>query len=120
MQDLETYKPDIEPVKQALDANFCVGYLPGQTQSEGGFAADRVSTASVLDTQKVEKKGKTFYNYEVFTRTADGDEGGRHVLISSAVSGGNLYILKVQIGDKRWFKGAKTSAVGLLESFTLA
>ena len=35
---------------------------------------------------------------------ADGDEGGRHQLINAAVSKGNLYILKVQVGDKRWFK----------------
>ena len=35
---------------------------------------------------------------------ADGDEGGRHQLINAAVSNGNLYILKVQVGDKRWFK----------------
>lgn len=38
---------------------------------------------------------------------ADGDEGGRHQLINAAVSNGNLYILKVQIGDKRWFKVRK-------------
>ena len=35
---------------------------------------------------------------------ADGDEGGRHQLINAAVSNGNLYILKCQVGDKRWFK----------------
>lgn len=100
-----------------LSIGFC---LSGQTQSEGGFAANRVSTASVLDTSKVEKNGKAFYNYELFTRTADGDEGGRHVLLSSVVSGGNLYILKIQIGDKRWFKGAKNVATGLFNSFTVA
>lgn len=32
---------------------------------------------------------------------ADGDEGGRHALISAAVSGGNLYLCKIQVGDKR-------------------
>ena len=43
---------------------------------------------------------------------ADGDEGGRHQLITAAVGNGTLYILKVQIGDKRWFKGAKKDAEG--------
>ncbi|GMH42440.1 hypothetical protein BSKO_10359 [Bryopsis sp. KO-2023] len=92
----------------------------GQTQSEGGFAADRVSTASLLDIDSTKKNGKTYYNYNILSRTADGDEGGRHVLLSATVSGGALYILKVQIGDKRWFKGAKTSADGLVNSFTVA
>lgn len=53
-----------------------------------------------------------YYKYEILTRTADGDEGGRHQLISAAVGNGNLYILKVQIGDKRWFKGANAFAKG--------
>ena len=43
--------------------------------------------------------------YEILTRTADGNEGGRHQLLTATVGGGNLYICKVQIGDKRWFKG---------------
>ena len=51
---------------------------------------------------------------------ADGDEGGRHQLINAQVGNGNLYILKVQIGDKRWFKGAKSFGYGILESFTVA
>lgn len=34
-------------------------------------------------------------------RAADGDEGGRHQLISATVNGGKLYLLKVQAGDKR-------------------
>lgn len=51
---------------------------------------------------------------------ADGDEGGRHQLITAAVSGGNLWILKVQVGDKRWFKGVNKDAFGLVKSFTLA
>ena len=55
-----------------------------------------------------------YYKYEILTRTADGDEGGRHQLISAAVGNGNLYILKVQIGDKRWFKGANAGAKGAL------
>merc|ERR1712226_1032799 len=80
----------------------------GKTISEGGFAPDRVSAASVLDVEStIDKKGKTFYRYNILSRTADGDEGGRHQLISATVSSNILYILKVQIGDKRWFKSAK-------------
>ena len=51
---------------------------------------------------------------------ADGDEGGRHQLITAAVSGGNLYILKIQVGDKRWFKGVERDAKGTWNSFTVA
>ncbi len=49
----------------------------------------------------------------------DGNEGGRHQLIKATVSGGNLYILKVQAGDKRWFKGADKECKGAFESFTV-
>merc|ERR1712048_321832 len=93
----------------------------GKTISEGGFAPDRVSAASVLDIESTtDKKGKTFYRFNILSRTADGDEGGRHQLISATVSGNTLYILKVQIGDKRWFKGAKKEAEGALNSFVVA
>lgn len=94
----------------------------GETVSEGGFAPNRVSAASLLDLQTAtDKKGKPYYKYEFLVRTADGDEGGRHQLISAAVgSDGNLYLLKVQIGDKRWFKGAKKEATGTWDSFTVA
>jgi PsbP len=54
-------------------------------------------------------------------RSADGDEGGRHQLVKATVgSDGNLYICKVQIGDKRWFKGAKKDAMGAFDSFIVA
>lgn len=53
-------------------------------------------------------------------RAADGDEGGRHQLIKATVSNGNLYILKVQCGDKRWFKGVKVEAEGAFNSFIVA
>merc|ERR1711988_732837 len=90
----------------------------GKTISEGGFAPDRVSAASVLDVESTtDKKGKTLYRYNILSRTADGDEGGRHQLISATVSGGILYILKIQVGDKRWFKGVKKEAEGALNSF---
>ena len=46
----------------------------GQTRSEGGFAANKVSTAAVLDVYTRENKGKTYYQYEILTRTADGDD----------------------------------------------
>merc|ERR1712159_557475 len=93
----------------------------GQTISEGGFAPDRVSAASVLDLESTtDKKGRTLYRYNILSRAADGDEGGRHQLISATVSGNILYILKVQIGDKRWFKGARKDAEGALNSFIVA
>merc|ERR1719482_1217887 len=47
----------------------------GQTISEGGFAPDRVSAASVLDLENTtDKKGRTVYRYNILSRTADGDE----------------------------------------------
>lgn len=93
----------------------------GQTMSEGGFAPDRVSAASILGVGSVtDKKGKEYYTYEILTRTADGDEGGRHQLIKATVSGGKLWILKVQVGDKRWFKGVKKEAMGVVDSWVVA
>merc|ERR1739848_384649 len=93
----------------------------GATISEGGFAPDRVSAASVLDVESVtDKKGKTVYRYNILSRTADGDEGGRHSLISATVSKNTLYILKVQVGDKRWFKGVNKDAEGVFNSFIVA
>lgn len=56
----------------------------------------------------------------VMVTAADGNEGGRHHLITAAVGNGNLYIMKVQIGDKRWFKGARKDAEGAWNSFTVA
>merc|ERR1712070_1192877 len=93
----------------------------GQTMSECGFAPDRVSAASVLDLESTtDKKGRTVYRYNILSRTADGDEGGRHQLISATVSGGTLYILKIQVGDKRWFKGVNKDAEGVFNSFIVA
>merc|ERR1712061_491130 len=92
----------------------------GRTISEGGFAPDRVSAASVLDLESTtDKKGRAVYKYNILARTADGDEGGRHQLISATVSGGNLWILKIQVGDKRWFKGVKKEAEGAFNSFLI-
>ena len=103
-----------------------IGYLLGQqvyageTRSEGGFAANRVSTAAVLDVFTKSNKGKTYYYYEVLTRTADGDEGGRHQLIAATVSDGTMYTCKLQSGDKRWFKGQERDLKQTWSSFTVA
>merc|ERR1719428_17023 len=93
----------------------------GQTMSEGGFAPDRVSAASVLDLENTtDKKGRSVYRYNILSRTADGDEGGRHQLISATVTNNTLYILKIQVGDKRWFKGVNKDAEGVFNSFIVA
>merc|ERR1711953_1120709 len=93
----------------------------GKSISEGGFAPDRVSAASVLDLgSDTDKKGRTVYKYNILSRTADGNEGGRHQLISATVASGTLYILKIQVGNKRWFKGAKKEAEGSFNSFNIA
>jgi hypothetical protein len=93
----------------------------GSTISEGGFAADRVSAASVLDiSDEKDKQGRRVFGYNILSRTADGNEGGRHQLIKALEAKGSLYILKVQIGDKRWFKGARNEAEACYNSFTIA
>lgn len=106
-----------------------VSYLLGQSataegfesKSEGGFKANTIAAASVLDvSSRKDKAGKEYYTYEILTRTADGDEGGRHQLIAATVSNGQLYVIKIQAGDKRWFKGAKVECLGCWQSFTVA
>ena len=52
--------------------------------------------------------------------TADGDEGGRHQLIAATVSDGTLYTMKLQSGDKRWFKGQERDLKQTWSSFTVA
>jgi len=105
-------------------ASFIFGKqsFSGETMSEGGFAPNRVTAVSLLtQEEKSDTKGKTYYTYELLSRTADGDEGGRHLLISATVgSDGFLYIAKIQVGDKRWFKGAKKEASGVFDSFIVA
>ena len=45
----------------------------GETRSEGGFAENKVSVASLLDVQEAkDQKGKTYYKYEILTRTGPG------------------------------------------------
>lgn len=51
---------------------------------------------------------------------ADGTEGGRHNLIVATVGGGDLWVCKVQIGDKRWFKGANKFGKSIQNTFTVA
>ncbi|KAI8467465.1 MAG: photosystem II oxygen evolving complex protein PsbP [Monoraphidium minutum] len=112
-----------EPEKLLEGLTFLFGKsaFVGETQSEGGFAPNKVAAASLLGvSQTTDKKGKKYYQYDVLARGADGNEGGRHVLISATVSGGKLWVCRVQIGDKRWIKGADKEAQGSLASFTVA
>ncbi|GKA54564.1 oxygen-evolving enhancer protein 2, chloroplastic [Tanacetum coccineum] len=92
----------------------------GKTASEGGFEPDAVATANILEVSTPVVDGKQYYFVSVLTRTADGDEGGKHQLISATVSDGKLYICKAQAGDKRWFKGAKKFVEGTTSSFSVA
>ena len=112
------------PDKFIQDNSFLLGEtaaFSGDTISEGGFKRGKVAAASVLDVQEAtDKNGKKYYKYDILCRTADGDEGGRHQLIAATVSKGDLWILKIQVGDKRWFKGAKNEAMGSFDSFTVA
>ena len=41
----------------------------GQTRSEGGFKPNKVQSVSVLDYGSKEKDGKTYYTYELLSRT---------------------------------------------------
>jgi hypothetical protein len=122
----KTGKSSIEeygsPEKFLAENSFLLG-KSSQTfisRSEGGFAENRVAAASLLDAGVSEKKGKKYYELEVLTRTADGDEGGRHHLIVATVSANTLYTMKFQIGDKRWFKGLERPAKQTAKSFTVA
>lgn len=89
----------------------------GSTRSEGGFEKNTVSSAALLSTASSVKKGKTYYEIEMLVRTADGDEGGRHQLFGATVSGGKLYVVKVQNGDKSWFKGGEKPSRAVVKSF---
>ncbi|RQW14833.1 hypothetical protein EHS17_16075, partial [Rhodobacteraceae bacterium CH30] len=92
----------------------------GKTASEGGFEPDAVATANILEVSTPVVDGKQYYYVSVLTRTADGDEGGKHQLITATVNDGKLYICKAQAGDKRWFKGAKKFVEGTASSFSVA
>ncbi|XP_057792849.1 oxygen-evolving enhancer protein 2, chloroplastic-like [Salvia miltiorrhiza] len=92
----------------------------GQTDSEGGFDSGAVATANILETATPTIDGKQYYFVSVLTRTADGDEGGKHHLISATVKDGKLYICKAQAGDKRWFKGTRKFVESAATSFSVA
>ncbi|KAL7102497.1 hypothetical protein ACP275_08G123700 [Erythranthe tilingii] len=92
----------------------------GKTDSEGGFESGAVASANVLETSTPVVGGTQYYYLSVLTRTADGDEGGKHQLITAAVKDGKLYICKAQAGDKRWFKGAKKFVENVATSFSVA
>ncbi|KAE9606305.1 hypothetical protein Lal_00013543 [Lupinus albus] len=92
----------------------------GETVSEGGFDPNAVAAANILETSAPVVGGKEYYFVSVLTRTADGDEGGKHQLISATVKDGKLYICKAQAGDKRWFKGARKFVESAANSFSVA
>ena len=92
----------------------------GKTDSEGGFEQDAVATANILESSSSKVGGRDYYTISVLTRTADGDEGGKHQLITASVADGKLYICKVQAGDKRWFKGARKFVESTASSFNVA
>jgi hypothetical protein len=55
----------------------CAAYTAGETQSEGGFDKNKVSNAALLDMQETtDQSGKTYYKYELLTRT--GAERSKH------------------------------------------
>ncbi|VAH46157.1 unnamed protein product [Triticum turgidum subsp. durum] len=91
-----------------------------KTITEGGFESDAVATANVLESSAPVVDGKQYYSITVLTRTADGDEGGKHQLITATVADGKLYVCKAQAGDKRWFKGAKKFVENAAGSFSVA
>ncbi|XP_044480434.1 oxygen-evolving enhancer protein 2, chloroplastic [Mangifera indica] len=102
-----------------------VDYLLGKQaffgkSNEGGFENDTVATANILESATPVIGGKQYYTLSVLTRTADGDEGGKHQLITATVKDGKLYICKTQAGDKRWFKGAKRFVESTANSFSVA
>ncbi|XP_027344389.1 oxygen-evolving enhancer protein 2, chloroplastic-like isoform X2 [Abrus precatorius] len=93
---------------------------PEQFLSQGGFDTNVVATANILESSTPVIEGKQYYNFSVLTRTADGDEGGKHQLVIATVKDGKLYICKAQAGDKRWFKGARRFVESTASSFSVA
>lgn len=75
-----------------------------------------MATANILEAAS----RPPYYFLSVLTRTADGDEGGKHQLITATVKDGKLYICKAQAGDKRWFKGARKYVESTASSFSVA
>lgn len=121
-----TDKKDItefgSPEEFLSQVNYLLGQQAyfGKTDAEGGFGSDVVATANILETSTPVIDGRKYYFLSVLTRTADGDEGGKHHLISATVKDGKLYICKAQAGDKRWFKGARKFVESTANSFQVA
>ena len=117
---------DPEELLKQLTPLFGEQSFSGETRSEGGFRPNSVAAASLMDVTTFEKEGKPYVRYDVLTRTADGEEGGRHNLLTAAVGEGaggkkQLFIQLVVVGDKRWYKaGGAAAARGTAESFTVA
>jgi len=88
--------------------------------AQGGFDPNAVATANILETATPVIDGKPYYFLSVLTRTADGDEGGKHHIIRATVKDGKLFICKAQAGDKRWFKGARRFVESAASSFSVA
>ncbi|KAK9670082.1 hypothetical protein RND81_13G175800 [Saponaria officinalis] len=110
------------PEQFLSQVNYLLGQQAyfGKTDSEGGFDSGVVASANILETDTPVVDGKQYYSLSVLTRTADGDEGGKHQLITATVKDGKLYICKAQAGDKRWFKGAKKFVESAASSFSVA
>ncbi|CAK9882630.1 unnamed protein product [Sphagnum jensenii] len=109
------------PEKFLEEVSYLLGKqsYSGQTQSEGGFKDNAVSTANLLESSATDVNGKPYYKLSLLTRTADNTEGGRHQIIVGTVADGKLYLLKAQAGDKRWFKGTKKLVEGVANSFSI-
>jgi len=103
--------------------NYCFCLYPNWVWTwnlQGGFDPNAVATANILETSTPVVDGKKYYVLSVLTRTADGDEGGKHQIIRATVKDGKLYICKAQAGDKRWFKGARRFVESAANSFSVA
>ena len=116
---LSSVAPDAEAFLKKYSFLLGEQTFDGDTISEGGFAQGRVAAASVLEIGTgVDARGNPAYRAHVLTRTADGDEGGKHHLILATVASGKTWIFDAQIGDKRWFKGVQQDAEGAWNSFS--
>ncbi|XP_010543054.2 PREDICTED: oxygen-evolving enhancer protein 2, chloroplastic, partial [Tarenaya hassleriana] len=118
-KSISDYGPPEEFLSQV---NYLLGKQSffGETASEGGFDGNAVATANILDTSSQDVGGKQYYYLSVLTRTADGEEGGKHQLITATINNGKLYVCKAQAGDKRWFKGARKFVENTASSFSVA
>ncbi|KAI4381216.1 hypothetical protein MLD38_007311 [Melastoma candidum] len=95
----------------------------GKTNAEvstESFFIDAVATANILEATSSVISEKLYYFISVLTRTADGDVGGKHQLITAAVEDGKLFICTAQAGDKRWFNGARKFVESTTLSFSIA